>query len=80
MMSTVRIVCMILSTSHGIDIMSEKLSAKIMSTDPTYIIIVYEDGYAVQNTVENRLITLHSSMASAVQTKEILDDQKNSLT
>jgi hypothetical protein len=60
--------------------MSEKLSAKIMSTDPTYIIIVYEDGYAVQNTVENRLITLHSSMASAVQTKEILDDQKNSLT
>jgi hypothetical protein len=71
---------MILSTSHGIDIMSEKLSAKIMSTDPTYIIIVYEDGYAVQNTVENRLITLHSSMASAVQTKEILDDQKNSLT
>ena len=75
-----RIVCMILSTSHGIDIMSEKLSAKIMSTDPTYIIIVYEDGYAVQNTVENRLITLHSDMASAVQTKEILDDQKNSLT
>ena len=71
---------MILSTSHGIDIMSEKLSAKIMSTDPTYIIIVYEDGYAVQNTVENKLITLHSSMASAVQTKEILDDQKNSLT
>ena len=71
---------MILSTRHGIDIMSEKLSAKIMSTDPTYIIIVYEDGYAVQNTVENRLITLHSSMASAVQTKEILDDQKNSLT
>ena len=71
---------MILSTSHGIDIMSEKLSTKIMSTDPTYIIIVYEDGYAVQNTVENRLITLHSSMASAVQTKEILDDQKNSLT
>ena len=60
--------------------MSEKLSTKIMSTDPTYIIIVYEDGYAVQNTVENRLITLHSSMASAVQTKEILDDQKNSLT
>ena len=80
MMSTVRIVCTILSTKRGIDIMSEKLSAKIMSTDPTYIIIVYEDGYAVQNTVENRLITLHSDMASAVQTKEILDDQKNSLT
>ena len=80
MMSTVRIVCTILSTKRGIDIMSEKLSDKIMSTDPTYIIIVYEDGYAVQNTVENRLITLHSSMASAVQTKEILDDQKNSLT
>ena len=79
-MSTVRIVCTILSTKCGIDIMSEKLSAKIMSTDPTYIIIVYEDGYAVQNTVENRLITLHSDMASAVQTKEILDDQKNSLT
>ena len=79
-MSTVRIVCTILSTKRGIDIMSEKLSDKIMSTDPTYIIIVYEDGYAVQNTVENRLITLHSSMASAVQTKEILDDQKNSLT
>ena len=79
-MSTVRIVCTILSTSHGIDTMSEKLSTKIMSTDPTYIIIVYEDGYAVQNTVENRLITLHSDMASAVQTKEILDDQKNSLT
>ena len=79
-MSTVRIVCTILSTKRGIDIMSEKLSTKIMSTDPTYIIIVYEDGYAVQNTVENRLITLHSSMASAVQTKEILDDQKNSLT
>lgn len=80
MMSTVRIVCTILSTKRGIDIMSEKLSTKIMSTDPTYIIIVYEDGYAVQNTVENRLITLHSDMASAVQTKEILDDQKNSLT
>ena len=75
-----RIVCTILSTKRGTDIMSEKLSTKIMSTDPTYIIIVYEDGYAVQNTVENRLITLHSSMASAVQTKEILDDQKNSLT
>ena len=60
--------------------MSEEMSVKIMSTDPTYIIIVHEDGYAVQNTVENRLITLHSDMASAVQTKEILDDQKNSLT
>lgn len=75
-----RIVCTILSTKYGIDIMSEEMSVKIMSTDPTYIIIVHQDGYAVQNTVENRLVTFHSDMVSAVHTKKILDDQKNSLT
>tara|TARA_R100001244_G_C5115959_1_gene122331 strand:+ start:95 stop:337 length:243 start_codon:yes stop_codon:yes gene_type:complete len=79
-MSTARIVCTILSTSRGIDIMSDKLSAKIMSADhpnKTYVIIVHEDGYAIRNVVEDKLFTLHSSEKSAVQTLKVLEEIKN---
>ena len=71
---------MILSTKRGIDIMSEKLSAKIMSADhpnKTYVIIVYEDGYAIRNVVEDKLITRHSGIVSAVQTLKVLEEIKN---
>ena len=57
--------------------MSDKLSAKIMSAEPTYVIIVYEDGYAIRNVVEDKLITRHSSMLSAVQTLKVLKEIKN---
>jgi len=57
--------------------MSDKLSAKIMSTEPTYVIIVYEDGYAIRNVVEDKLFTLHSSEKSAVQTLKVLEEIKN---
>ena len=71
---------MILSTKRGIDIMSEKLSTKIMSADhpnKTYVIIVHEDGYAIRNVVEDKLFTLHSSEKSAVQTLKVLEEIKN---
>ena len=57
--------------------MSEKLSAKIMSAEPTYVIIVYEDGYAIRNVVEDKLFTLHSSEKSAVKTLKVLEEIKN---
>jgi len=57
--------------------MSDKLSAKIMSTEPTYVIIVHEDGYAIRNVVEDKLFTLHSSEKSAVQTLKVLEEIKN---
>ena len=79
-MSTPRIVCMTLSTNHGIDIMSKILSTKIMSADhpnKTYVIIVYEDGYAIRNVVEDKLITRHSGIVSAVQTLKVLEEIKN---
>ena len=75
-----RIVCTILSTNHGIDIMSKILSTKIMSADhpnKTYVIIVHEDGYAIRNVVEDKLFTLHSSEKSAVQTLKVLEEIKN---
>ena len=60
--------------------MSEKLSTKIMSANPpnkTYVVIVHEDGYAIRNVVEDKLITRHSSMLSAVQTLKVLKEIKN---
>ena len=66
-----RIVCTILSTNHGIDIMSEKLSAKIMSTDK-YVIIVHEDGYAIKNTIKDKLLTLYSHELDAKKDLQIL--------
>lgn len=76
-MSTTKIVYTTLYRKCGLDIMSDKLSAKIMSTEPTYVIIVYEDGYAIRNVVEDKLFTLHSSEKSAVQTLKVLEEIKN---
>ena len=76
-MSTTKIVYMTLYRKCGLDIMSDKLSAKIMSTEPTYVIIVHEDGYAIRNVVEDKLFTLHSSEKSAVQTLKVLEEIKN---
>ena len=50
-----RIVYMILYRKHGIDIMRNEK----MSTDK-YVIIVHEDGYAIKNTIQDKLLTLYS--------------------
>ena len=50
-----RIVYMILYRKHGIDIMKNEK----MSTDK-YVIIVHEDGYAIKNTIQDKLLTLYS--------------------
>ena len=50
-----RIVYMILYRKHGIDIMRNEK----MSTD-TYVVIVHEDGYAIKNTIQDKLLTLYS--------------------
>ena len=65
-MTTARIVCTILSTSRGIDIMSEKLSAKIMSAKPIkkHIVIVQEDSVARRVVVEDNLIS-HANLSHA---------------
>jgi hypothetical protein len=67
---------MTLSTKRGIDTMSEKLSAKIMSAKPTYVVIVHEGGYAIRNVVEDKLFTLHTNESSAVQTLKVLEENK----
>ena len=46
---------MILYRKHGIDIMKNEK----MSTDK-YVIIVHEDGYAIKNTIKDKLLTLYS--------------------
>ena len=46
---------MILYRKHGIDIMRNEK----MSTDK-YVIIVHEDGYAIKNTIQDKLLTLYS--------------------
>ena len=51
--------------------MSEKLSAKIMSTDK-YVIIVHEDGYAIKNTIKDKLLTLYSHELDAKKDLQIL--------
>ena len=58
---------MILSTNYGIDIMSKKMSA-----DPTYIIIVHEDGYAIKNVIQDKLLTLYRDKFDAEKDLEFI--------
>lgn len=66
MTSTPRTVCMTLSMKRGIDIMSEKLSAKIMSAKPIkkHIVIIQEDSVARKVVVEDNLIS-HANLSHA---------------
>ena len=70
-----RIVYMILYRRCGIDIMrSEK-----MSTDK-YVVIVLEDGYAIKNTVQDKLLTLYSNRLDAEEDLRAIEKlfEKNS--
>jgi len=62
----VRIVCTTLYRKRGLDIMSKKLSAKIMSAKPIKkrIVIVQEDSVARQVVVEDNLIS-HANLSHA---------------
>ena len=62
-----RIVYMILYRKHGIDIMKNEK----MSTDK-YVIIVHEDGYAIKNTIKDKLLTLYSHELDAKKDLQIL--------
>ena len=62
-----RIVYMILYRKHGIDIMKNEK----MSTDK-YVVIVHEDGYAIKNTIQNKLLTLYSHELDAKKDLQIL--------
>ena len=54
-----RIVYMILYRRCVIDTMNKKkMSDKKMSADK-YVVIVHEDGYAIKNTVQDKLLTLY---------------------
>ena len=62
-----RTVCTILYRKCVIDIMkNEKLS-----TDK-YVIIVHEDGYAIKNTIKDKLLTLYSYELDAKKDLQIL--------
>ena len=58
---------MILSTNYGIGIMSEEK----MSTDK-YVIIVHEDGYAIKNTIQDKLLTLYRDKFDAEKDLEFI--------
>ena len=58
---------MILYRKHGIDIMKNEK----MSTDK-YVIIVHEDGYAIKNTIKDKLLTLYSHELDAKKDLQIL--------
>ena len=62
-----RIVYMILYRKHGIDIMKNEK----MSTDK-YVVIVHEDGYAIKNTIQDKLLTLYRHEFDAKRDLQIL--------
>ena len=62
-----RIVYMILYRRCGIDTMKNKK----MSTDK-YVVIVHEDGYAIKNTVQDKLLTLYRHEFDAKRDLQIL--------
>ena len=62
-----RTVCTILYRKCVIDIMKNEK----MSTDK-YVIIVHEDGYAIKNTIKDKLLTLYSHELDAKKDLQIL--------
>ncbi len=68
-----RTVCTILSAKCVIDTMknNKKMSDKKMSTDK-YVVIVHEDGYAIKNTVQDKLLTLYRHEFDAKRDLQIL--------
>ena len=63
---------MILYRRCVIDIMNnKKMSDKKMSTDK-YVVIVHEDGYAIKNTIKDKLLTLYSYELDAKKDLQIL--------
>ena len=63
---------MILYRRCVIDTMNnKKMSDKKMSTD-TYVVIVHEDGYAIKNTIQDKLLTLYSYKLDAEKDLQIL--------
>ena len=67
-----RIVYMILYRRCVIDTMNnKKMSDKKMSTDK-YVVIVHEDGYAIKNIVQDKLLTLYSHELDAKKDLQIL--------
>ena len=67
-----RIVYMILYRRCGIDTMNnKKMSYKKMSTDK-YVVIVHEDGYAIKNTIQDKLLTLYRHELDAKKDLQIL--------
>ena len=72
-----RIVYMILYRRCVIDTMNnkkmsdKKMSDKKMSTDK-YVVIVHEDGYAIKNIVQDKLLTLYRHEFDAKKDLQIL--------
>ena len=72
-----RIVYMILYRRCVIDTMNnkkmsdKKMSDKKMSTDK-YVVIVHEDGYAIKNIVQDKLLTLYSHELDSKKDLQIL--------
>ena len=67
-----RIVYMILYRRCVIDTMNnKKMSDKKMSADK-YVVIVHEDGYAIKNIVQDKLLTLYSHELDAKKDLQIL--------
>ena len=66
---------MILYRKCGIDTMKNKK----MSTDK-YVVIVLEDGYAIKNTVQDKLLTLYSNRLDAEEDLRAIEKlfEKNS--
>jgi len=66
---------MILSAKCVIDTMKNKK----MSTDK-YVVIVLEDGYAIKNTVQDKLLTLYSNRLDAEEDLRAIEKlfEKNS--
>ena len=62
-----RIVYMILYRRCVIDTMNNKK----MSTDK-YVVIVHEDGYAIKNTIQDKLLTLYRHEFDAKRDLQIL--------
>ena len=74
-MSTVRIVCTILSTSHGIDIMSEETVSEYCQRklSEEYVIVPYgEHEYAIYNKEKKQYLTLYSNKDRAEEDLEYM--------
>ena len=72
-MSTVKIVCTILSTSRGIDIMS-----KILSTLPIYIILPYDHNtYAIYNRKLEQYLTVYRNLVDAEKDLKLVNCSPN---